>query len=119
MHEYNDILFEKLGHVARISHNRPRQRNAENTNLLSELDAALVECAADESVRVVILAATGDHFSAGHDLKEGQGRSHYSVGIRGQKLSRLLLEHMGLPKADYRASPGRVRRWGVHGREYV
>jgi enoyl-CoA hydratase len=82
MPEYNDILFERLGHVARISHNRPRQRNAENTTLLSELDAALIECAADESVRVVILAATGDHFSAGHDLKEGQGRSQYSVEQR-------------------------------------
>ncbi|WP_057914729.1 enoyl-CoA hydratase [Peribacillus muralis] len=69
---YENILFEQIGPIARISHNRPKYRNAENKQLLKELDDAIVRAGKDESIRVVILAGKGDHFSAGHDLKEGQ-----------------------------------------------
>ena len=69
---YQDIIYEKIGHVARLWHNRPAMRNAENTNLLEELNSALGEAEADPEVRVIILAGKGGHFSAGHDLKEGR-----------------------------------------------
>jgi enoyl-CoA hydratase len=69
---YQDIIYEKIGHVARLWHNRPAMRNAENTNLLEELNSALAEAEADPEVRVIILAGKGGHFSAGHDLKEGR-----------------------------------------------
>ncbi|MGE3744539.1 MAG: enoyl-CoA hydratase [Sphingomonadaceae bacterium] len=71
---WENILWEQFGSVVRISHNRPVVRNAESFALLDELDQA-VQCAgADPEIRVVILAATGDHFSAGHDIKEAQKR---------------------------------------------
>lgn len=80
---YETILFEQLGSIARISHNRPEFRNAENKQLLEELDDAIARAGEDESIRVVILAGTGDHFSAGHDLKEGQAkRRSYSIEER-------------------------------------
>jgi enoyl-CoA hydratase len=69
---YQDIIFEKIGPVARIWHNRPAARNAENTQLLEELNAALAAAEADHEVRVIVLAGKGGHFSAGHDLKEGR-----------------------------------------------
>ena len=72
--DYTDILFERLGPVLRVSHNRPSRRNAESENLLAELDDALARAARDDSVRVLILAATGDHFSAGHDLFDGYAK---------------------------------------------
>jgi enoyl-CoA hydratase len=68
---YQDILCEQIGAVLRVSHNRPSKRNAESENLLAELDDALARAARDDSVRVLILAATGDHFCAGHDLFDG------------------------------------------------
>ncbi|HEU0204386.1 MAG TPA: enoyl-CoA hydratase-related protein, partial [Burkholderiaceae bacterium] len=71
---YQDILYEPLGPVVRISHNRPAKRNAESENLLAELDDALARAARDDAIRVAILAATGDHFSAGHDLHDGQAK---------------------------------------------
>lgn len=71
---YSDITCEVLGPVARISHNRPDRRNAEGTKLLDELDHALAWAAAEESVRVVVIGGQGDHFSAGHDVKEATGR---------------------------------------------
>ena len=66
------IVTEQLGPVCKISLNRPGQRNAQNQQLLDDLDAALEAARKDDSVRVVIIAGNGDHFSAGHDLKEAQ-----------------------------------------------
>ncbi|MGV7219624.1 enoyl-CoA hydratase [Bradyrhizobium sp. UFLA05-112] len=66
------IDCDRVGSAVRIWHNRPTQRNAESQQLLQELDEALELAARDNEVRVVILAGHGDHFSAGHDLKEAE-----------------------------------------------
>lgn len=54
--------------VARIHLNRPEKANAQNMQLLYELNSALDQAAADDAVRVIIVAARGKHFSSGHDL---------------------------------------------------
>lgn len=69
---YEYVLYEVDGPVATLWHNRPAQRNAENSQLLDELDDAVRRAGADPQVRVVVLGGKGGHFSAGHDLKEGQ-----------------------------------------------
>ncbi len=80
---YTDISYETLGAVARICHNRPKNRNAESQRLLQELDDAMRQAAADPDIRVVILGGQGDHFSAGHDLKEAQeSRADFTVEQR-------------------------------------
>ena len=56
--------------VARIVLDRSDKRNAQNSALLYELDAAFSRAAADDTVKVIILAAEGPDFSAGHDLSE-------------------------------------------------
>jgi enoyl-CoA hydratase len=56
--------------VGRITLNRPKSRNAQNTAFLYALNDAFDVLAGDESVRVIILAAAGPHFSSGHDLYE-------------------------------------------------
>ena len=66
------IVTEHFGPVCKISLNRPQQRNAQNQQLLDELDTALQAAQKNDAVRVVIIAGNGDHFSAGHDLKEAQ-----------------------------------------------
>jgi enoyl-CoA hydratase len=74
MADFQEIQYTTQGPMASIFHDRPRQRNAESTVLLDELDAGLAMAAADPEVRVLILGGTGDHFSAGHDVKEAMGR---------------------------------------------
>ena len=69
---YQDVLYERIGPIARIWHNRPERRNAEGKRLLDELDHAFQTAEADPSVRVVILGGKGPHFSSGHDLKDAQ-----------------------------------------------
>ena len=64
------VAYETLdeGRVARIWLNRPEAHNAQNRTLLVQLDEAFASAEADDEVRVVILAARGKNFSAGHDL---------------------------------------------------
>lgn len=70
MPDYRFITSELLddGRIARITLDRSRYRNAQNRGLLVELDTALLEAEADDTVRVVILAGAGVSFSAGHDM---------------------------------------------------
>ena len=50
--------------------NRPQAFNALSEAMLARLQRELDAIASDESVRVVVIAAEGKAFSAGHDLKE-------------------------------------------------
>ena len=79
------VLFETpLPKVARLVLNRPDARNAQDTHLLYELNSAFDRAAQDDGISVVILAAAGPHFSAGHDLRErglvANMQAHRTVG---------------------------------------
>ena len=67
--EYESILYEVADAVATITMNRPQVANAQDTTLIDEMDDAFTQADADDSVRVVILAGKGKHFSSGHDLR--------------------------------------------------
>ena len=56
--------------VVTLTLNRPAAFNALSEALLEALHAALQALADDETVRVVVIAAAGKAFCAGHDLKE-------------------------------------------------
>ena len=80
---YEMIVFSKAGAVASIIQDRPDKRNAQNQQMLTEIEHALDDATRDPSVRVIVIGGTGDHFSAGHDLKEGEAkRSALSVEER-------------------------------------
>jgi enoyl-CoA hydratase len=65
------IVYETPAeHIVRIVLNRPDSRNAQDTGLLYALNDAFDRAARDDSVKVIILAAAGPHFSSGHDLRE-------------------------------------------------
>ncbi|CCQ73681.1 enoyl-CoA hydratase [Magnetospira sp. QH-2] len=64
------ILREDRDSVRTLTLNRPNAFNALSMDMVQALFEAVSETAADESVRVVVLAADGRAFCAGHDLKE-------------------------------------------------
>jgi enoyl-CoA hydratase len=77
---FETIRYATDGPVATITHARPDAANAQSAQLISELDAAFDAADADGDVRVVVLAAEGKHFSAGHDLKELlAGEEHWAA----------------------------------------
>jgi enoyl-CoA hydratase/carnithine racemase len=56
--------------VATLTLNRPQAFNALSEELLAQLQGELDALAADDSLRVLILAGAGKAFCAGHDLRE-------------------------------------------------
>jgi len=78
------IEYEVSDRIATITLNRPEAANAQNFELLDELDGAWRQAADDPDVRVIVLQANGKHFSAGHDIKgvgEGEPVKYTVAGI--------------------------------------
>ncbi|MBV9485483.1 MAG: enoyl-CoA hydratase [Frankiaceae bacterium] len=67
------VLYDVADRVATITLNRPEAANAQNPALLDALDAAWTRAGEDPGVQVIVLRGAGKHFSAGHDLKGGDG----------------------------------------------
>jgi enoyl-CoA hydratase len=66
----DEVLFERVGdHVALITLNRPSARNAVNGAVALTIERFTKQVEADKSIRVAVLAATGNVFCAGLDLK--------------------------------------------------
>jgi methylglutaconyl-CoA hydratase len=65
---FETLDIERSGRVATIWMNRPEVFNAFNEQLIVELGEACAVLNVDSSVRVVVLAGRGRHFSAGADL---------------------------------------------------
>ena len=82
------------GSIATITLNRPEAANAQNTELIEALDAAIDRADADDDVRVVVLAAAGRHFSAGHDLKELLAGEEYWAAQRATPEGKLRHEQV-------------------------
>jgi len=64
------LLREDREGICTLTFNRPQQMNLLTGEMLSALQREFESLKADQKTRVVILAATGKGFSAGHDLKE-------------------------------------------------
>lgn len=58
------------GPVGTIAFSNPRKRNALTFEMWRELPAAIADLDADASIRVLVIAGDGDHFTAGADISE-------------------------------------------------
>ncbi len=72
------LLRDDRDGVATLRLNRPNRANALSEELIGALQVALDEIGPDAGIRVVVIAAEGRAFSAGHDLK--QMRQHPERG---------------------------------------
>ncbi len=72
---FEDILFEEFNHIAKITINRPRYRNAFTPRTVWEMSQAFNYCREALDIRVVILTGAGDKaFCSGGDMHvKGQG----------------------------------------------
>ncbi|MDO8323283.1 MAG: enoyl-CoA hydratase [Phenylobacterium sp.] len=67
---YETLIVETTDAVTLIRLNRPEALNALNSQLLSELTAALDAAEADDGVRCLVLTGSDRAFAAGADIKE-------------------------------------------------
>jgi len=107
------VLYRTDGPVAVITMNRPEYRNAQNSAMTYALDAAFYQATADDDVKVVVLAGSGKHFSAGHDI----GTPGRDVGESFNRTAGLWWDHVGKQGAESRYAReaevyvGMCRRW--------
>ena len=107
------VLYEVDGPVATVTMNRPEYRNAQNSAMTYALDAAFTRAVDDDSVKVIVLAGAGKHFSAGHDI----GTPDRDVDVSFDRKAVLWWDHVGKPGGDGRYARemevylGMCRRW--------
>lgn len=64
------LLRAEAGGVATLTLNRPKARNSLSRELIDALKQEFEDIAGDSRVRVVVIAANGPAFCAGHDMRE-------------------------------------------------
>ena len=86
---YESILYEKRGHTALVTLNRPDRMNAFTGRMAHELIAVVDECDADDDIRAVIFTGSGERaFCAGADLERGADTFRYASEGDGPKVRR-------------------------------
>ncbi|MFK7751409.1 MAG: enoyl-CoA hydratase/isomerase family protein [Sedimentitalea sp.] len=84
---FGAVKLAQQGHVFTITLNRPHRKNAINTDMVNELIYAMDYAKQQRDIRVVVLAAAGDVFCAGGDLRTmsgaTEGEQQSNVPARG------------------------------------
>jgi len=93
-----DLIVTTEGGIITLTLDRPDRRNALSEGLLTRIEAALEAVAADPTARVVVIAANGPVFSAGHDLSEMVGRSEAEYAALFGRCSRVMGRLRTLPQ---------------------
>lgn len=72
------VLSEIREGVHYLTMNRPETHNAQNVEMLRELDDALAAVDRDDAARAVVLSGAGKSFCSGHDLREMSVNAEYA-----------------------------------------
>lgn len=67
------LLFERRGHVAVVTLNRPEVKNALSMEMIARMADAWVAIDEDPEIRVAVVTGAGGNFCAGMDLKAFAG----------------------------------------------
>jgi enoyl-CoA hydratase/carnithine racemase len=93
------LLRHDSDNIATLTLNRPDARNALTIGLMEALDAELTAIENDPTVKVVIIAANGPAFCAGHDLRELRASPSAAAYEQTFALCSRLMQHIvRLPK---------------------
>lgn len=75
MSDYETIVYEvNADGLARLTLNRPQERNALSARMVREVQDALTQAHRDPTIRVLLLGANGKAFCPGIGFEKGQGR---------------------------------------------
>ena len=100
------LIFEATkinieGNILTITLNRPEKKNALNSVMSNEINFALAYAKQERSIRVIVLAAEGDIFCAGADLRSMSGKEKAPDSavprLEGKTDISLSLRHLNKP----------------------
>jgi enoyl-CoA hydratase len=89
MMRFNNLLCEIKEKIFYVTLNRPAKLNALSTELMFELDNALIEAEKNDNVSVVIIRGAGRAFCAGYDLEPSE--TQRQDALENPALDRLIL----------------------------
>jgi len=93
------LLREDRDGIATLTLNRPAQMNLLTSEMLAALQDSFDSIQKDPDIRVVVLAAAGKGFCAGHDLKEiRELREQPKIAELFSRCSALMMSIQGLPQ---------------------
>ena len=97
---FEEILFEEYNHIAKVTINRPRYRNAFTPKTVWEMSQAFNYCREALDIRVVILTGAGDKaFCSGGDMNvKGHGGYIGTDGVPRLNVLDLQMQIRRLPK---------------------
>ena len=97
---FEEILFEEYNHIAKVTINRPRYRNAFTPKTVWEMSQAFNYCREALDIRVVILTGAGDKaFCSGGDMHvKGHGGYIGTDGVPRLNVLDLQMQIRRLPK---------------------
>ena len=97
---FEEILFEEYNHIAKVTINRPRYRNAFTPKTVWEMSQAFNYCREALDIRVVILTGAGDKaFCSGGDMNvKGHGGYIGNDGVPRLNVLDLQMQIRRLPK---------------------
>jgi enoyl-CoA hydratase len=91
---YETIISEQTGKICKLTLNRPKQLNALNTQVFSDLESAINEALKNESCWVILITGSGEKaFAAGADIKEFAEFNHgqaSDLSANGQRIFKLI-----------------------------
>jgi enoyl-CoA hydratase/carnithine racemase len=96
--DYQTILFDSSGPIARITLNQPQKRNPISPQSLGELAHAMQRVRDSEETRVLIITGAGKAFSAGGDLSQLSGSAAPDSTVKPVSLVSLLEQMHDLGK---------------------
>jgi enoyl-CoA hydratase/carnithine racemase len=96
-----DILLAVADHVATITMNRPKRKNAFTVEMFDILGDALRQAAAGRQVRCIVLTGAGDAFSSGLDLIEAAGQAdrldRVAFTFESERSPAIILQQIDVP----------------------
>lgn len=95
------VLYTVANRIATITLNRPEKKNALSADLVAQLTEVMLDAAEDDLVKVIVLKANGNVFSAGADLaylQQLQNNSHEENLTDSRNLEKLFKAIYYLPK---------------------
>lgn len=103
--EYEDIIYEKAGGIAKVTINRPHKRNAFRPETINEMIEAFVDAREDSKIGVVLLMGAGPHSDGKYAFCSGgdqtvRGKAGYVGGDGVPRLNVLELQRIirSMPK---------------------
>jgi enoyl-CoA hydratase/carnithine racemase len=92
------VVRRDSGGVVTLTLNRGERYNPLSHAMIAEIESGLEAVASDPSARVVILAAAGKGFCAGHDLKEMRASGEAAIRELFERCNRMMMKLIELPQ---------------------